>query len=154
MKRLIIYILALMLTGPVVAHAQQNDDQDRRGPTEYRDVEDGQLLKLVSYILTPVGMALEWGVMRPLHYLATQTSAAPLLSGDKGSPYFTENTNANQVPPGTFAPYTINPTNTLHASNSDTTLVPVAPAGSTLAPAKTIPPSKPPLLSGNQSALH
>ena len=150
MKQIIVCTLALILAGPAISGAQ-TDDQDRQNPTQYRDVEDGQVLKLVSYILTPVGMALEWGLMRPLHYLATQTSAAPLLSGDKGSPFFTENNNANQVPPGTFGPYTINPSNNLQASNK--TLAPVAPTGTTLAPAESIPPSKP-LLSGSQPALH
>jgi len=151
MKRLIIFTLALILALPAISHAQ-TDDQDRQNPTQYRDVEDGQLLKLVSYILTPVGMALEWGVMRPLHYLATQTPAAPALSGDNGPSFFGQNNNANQVPPGTFGPYTINPTNNLQASNNKT-LVAVPATGSTLPPAQSIPPSKP-LLSGGQPALH
>jgi|SRR5215469_1605850 len=150
MKRLIICTLALILAGPVISGAQ-TEDQDRQNPTQYRDVEDGQVLKIVSYILTPVGMALEWGITRPLHYLATQTSAAPLLSGDKGSPFFTENNNANQVPPGTFEPYTINPSNNLQASNK--TIAPAAPAGTTSAPAESSPPSRP-LSSGSQPALH
>ncbi|MBV8360447.1 MAG: hypothetical protein JO189_21320 [Deltaproteobacteria bacterium] len=150
MKRLIVCTLALILAGPVISGAQ-TDDQDRQNPSQYRDVEDGQVLKIVSYILTPVGMALEWGLTRPLHYLATQTSAAPLLSGDKGSPFFTENNNANQVPPGTFGPNTINPSNNLQASNK--TIAPVAPAGTTLTPAESIPPSRP-LSSGSQPALH
>src|SRR5215472_9017280 len=151
MKRLIICTLALILAGPVISGAQ-TEDQDRQNPTQYRDVEDGQVLKIVSYILTPVGMALEWGLMRPLHYLATQTSAAPLLSGDKGSPFFTENNNANQVPPGTFEPYTINPSNNLQASNNPTP-VPVSPASAATAPSGSIPASKP-SLSGSQPALH
>lgn len=152
MKRLIFCILVLILAIPAISHAQTND-QDQQNPTQYRDVEDGQLLKLVSYILTPMGMALEWGLMRPLHYLATQTSAAPILSGDNnGESFFSENNNANQVPPGTFGPYTINPTNNLQESNNKT-LVPVPPASTTLPPAQSIPPSKP-LLSGSQPALH
>jgi hypothetical protein len=152
MKRLFVFSLALILAGPVVSRAQ-SDDSDRQNPNQYRDVEDAQVLKLVAYILTPVGMALEWGLMRPLHYLATQTSAAPLLSGDKEGPFFTENNNANQAPPGTFGPYTINPTNNLHGSNNNATLAQVPPPRTTLAPAESIPPSKP-LLSGNQPALH
>jgi hypothetical protein len=150
MKRLIVCTLALILAGPVISGAQ-TDDQDWQNPTQYRDVEDGQVLKVISYILTPVGMALEWGLTRPLHYLATQTPAAPLLSGDKGSPFFTENNNANQVPPGTFGSYSINPSNNLQASNKS--IAPVAPAGTTSAPAESIPPS-PTLSSGSQPALH
>lgn len=151
MKRLIVCTLALILAGPVISRAQ-TDDQVRQNPTQYRDVEDAQALKLVSYILTPVGMALEWGLLRPLHYLATQTSAAPLLSGDKGSPFFTENDNASQVPPGTFEPTTINRTNNLQASNN-TIPVPGAPASTAPTPSKSMPESKP-LLSGSQPALH
>jgi hypothetical protein len=150
MKRLIVCALALILAGPAISGAQ-TDDQDQQKPTPYRDVEDGQTLKLVSYILSPVGMVLEWGLMRPLHYLSTQTAVAPLLSGDKGSPFFTENNNVNHVPPGTFGQFTYNPTNNLQASNK--TLAPVAPASATLAPSQSIPPSKP-LLSGSQPALH
>ena len=151
MKRLIICTLALALAVPLICRAQ-TDDQDQQNPTQYRDVEDGQLLKLASYFLTPVGMALEWGVMRPLHYLATQTSAAPVLSGDKGQAFFTENSNANHVPPGTFAPSKINPTNDLQASNNST-LVPVLPGGTTPPAVQSIPASKP-MLSGSQPALH
>jgi len=151
MKRLIACALVLILAGPVISHAQ-TADEERQNPAEYHDVDDGQFLKLVSYIFTPMGMALEWGLMRPLHHLATQTAAAPLLSGDNGPPFFGENNNANQVPPGTFGPYTINPTNNLQLSN-DKTLVPVPPAGRPLPPAESIPPSKP-LPSSSQPALH
>jgi hypothetical protein len=150
MKRLIVCTLALILAGPAISGAQTND-QDQQNQ-QYQDVEDAQLLQLVSYILTPVGMGLEWGVMRPLHYLATQTPAAPLLKGDNGPSFFSENNNASLVPPGTFGPYTINPTNNIQASNNKTQ-VPVAPAGTTLPPAQSIPPSKP-LPSGSQPALH
>lgn len=149
MKRLIIFALAVILAGPAISRAQ-NDDVDEPNTTHYRDVDDGQLLKLVSYILTPVGMALEWGVMRPLHHLATQTSAGPILSGDKGSPFFTRNDNANQVPAGTFAPPVVNPTNNIQASNNKS---PSVPAAGTLAAPESIPPSKA-LNSGNQPALH
>jgi hypothetical protein len=151
MKRLTILILALILVAPAVLRAQ-TDDPDQQN-TEYRDVNDGQFLKLVSYVLTPMGMALEWGLMRPLHYLATQTSAAPVLSGDTPPSFFDENNNASHVPPGTFGPPAINPTNTMQASNGTTTLVPAPPPPTTLAPAQSIPPSKP-QLPGNQPALH
>jgi hypothetical protein len=150
MKRLIICTLALILAGPAISGAQ-TEDPNQQNQNEYRDVEDAQALKAVSYILTPVGMVLEWGLLRPLHYLATQTPVAPLLSGDKGSPFFSDNNNANQVPPGTFGPSTINPSNNLQASNK--TLAPATPVGTTPAPAGSIPPSKP-LLSGSQPALH
>jgi hypothetical protein len=149
MKRLIICTLALILAGPIVSHAQ-TDDQDQQNPNQYRDVENGQFLQLVSYMLTPIGMALEWGVMRPLHYLSSQT---PVLKGDNGPSFFTENDNASHVPPGTFAPSPINPTNNLQASNNNATATSVSPTGTTLAPGQSIPPSKL-TPSGSQPALH
>ena len=98
------------MSWPIVSHAQY-DDEDLQHPNQYNDVEDGQPLKLVSYILNPIGMGLEWGLTRPLHFLATRTPAAPILSGDTERTFFGETDNADQVPPGTFGPYTINPTN-------------------------------------------
>ncbi len=151
MKRLIICILALILAGPAISGAQ-TEDMDQQNPTKYRDVDDAQTLKGVSYILTPVGMVLEWGVARPLHYLATKTFLAPLLSGDKGSPFFTESNNAALVPPGTFEQQAINPTNNFQASNNKAPTT-VAPMGTTLAHEQSIPASKP-VLSGSQPALH
>jgi hypothetical protein len=150
MRRLIVFVLALILAGPVISGAQ-TQDVDEPNPTQYRDVDNGQPLQLVSYILTPVGMALEWGLMRPLHYLASQTGAAPLLSGDKGSPFFTRNDNANQVPPGTFAPNVINPTNNIQAS-SKTSQAPVASKGTAQGSEESIPPSGP-QMSGSQPTI-
>src|SRR3954465_5825183 len=124
MKRVIVCALALLLSWPVLSRAQ-TDDQDRQN-VQYRDVEDGQLLKVVSYILTPVGMALEWGVTRPLHDAATQTPAAPLLSGDTEPTFFDQNNNASHVPPGTFGASPINPTNDYQISSSEAS-VPLTP---------------------------
>ena len=151
MKRLIVLILALILTGPALSHAQ-SDDQDQQNQSQYRDVEDGQVLKFVSYVLMPVGMALEWGIMRPLHYLATQTSAKPALSGDQGPSFFAENNNASRVPPGTFAPNTINTTNNLQASSSNAAQVPISPGTNKPSASGPIAPSQ--SFSGNQPALH
>ena len=67
---------------PSMALAQQGPYNDKQNPNEYTDTEDGQLLKVVSYFIAPIGYALEWGVTRPLHYLATKTSLAPMMSGD------------------------------------------------------------------------
>jgi hypothetical protein len=153
MKRITVLLLALMLAAPMISRAQ-SIDQDQQNPNQYRDVDDGQVLKLVSYVLTPFGMALEWGLMRPLHHLATQTSAAPLLSGDNNQPsFFDQNDNASHVPPGTFGPSTINPTNQMYPSNNEASLAPVPAPHATLGPAESIPPSTP-LPSGNQPALH
>lgn len=123
MKRIIIGALALVLMSwPAISHAQY-EDEDLQHPNQYNDVEDGQLLKLFSYVLTPVGMGLEWGVARPLHYLATQTPLAPVLSGDTERTYFGQNNNASYVPPGTFGPYTIDPTNRMETVTGQ----PIAP---------------------------
>jgi hypothetical protein len=83
MGRLILcMVLALAMAMPASVVAQQGPYNDKQNPNEYTDAEDGQVLKLASYILAPLGYALEWGVTRPMHYLATKTSLAPALSGD------------------------------------------------------------------------
>jgi hypothetical protein len=110
------------MSWPAISHAQY-DDEDLQHPNQYNDVEDGQLLKLFSYVLNPVGMGLEWGVARPLHYLATQTPLAPVLSGDTQPTFFGQNNNASYLPPGTFGPYTIDPTNRMETVTGQ----PIAP---------------------------
>jgi hypothetical protein len=67
---------------PGMVFAQQGPYNDKQNPDEYTDAEDGQPIKIVSYFIAPVGYALEWAVARPLHYLATKTSLAPIMSGD------------------------------------------------------------------------
>jgi hypothetical protein len=105
MKRASIVLVALLALGlPMVAQAQ-SDDSAPYGPPDYNDVENGQALQLASYILAPFGFALEWTVTRPLHHLATKTPVAPVLSGDTNIKYFGENSNADRLPAGTFAPF-------------------------------------------------
>src|SRR5579863_1407752 len=87
------------------------NDADRLDPYEYRDVDNAQLLQLAAYLLTPIGMGVEWGLMRPLHYLATCSALAPVLSGDKDNFQFGQNNNSDLVPPGTFAPAPMNLSN-------------------------------------------
>lgn len=50
----------------------------------YNNDEEGQPLRILSYLVAPFGYLLEWGVARPLNYLATQTRLAPVLNGDTG----------------------------------------------------------------------
>lgn len=70
-----------MILGPAgVLHAQ-DFHQNAQNPEEYAN-EDAQPLKIASYILAPLGFALEWGITRPLHYAATKTALAPVLSPD------------------------------------------------------------------------
>ncbi len=83
MRRLTICaVLALALAIPSVTLAQQGPYNDKQNPNEYTNTEDGQPLKIFSYVIAPIGYAFEWGVARPLHYLATKTSLAPVMSGD------------------------------------------------------------------------
>ena len=102
-----------ILGAPVVSHAQNEDiEYDAAGPPPYNDVEDGQLLKIASYVANPVGWLLEHGLTRPLHYLATDTAAAPVLSGDTDEKFFGESSNADLLPADTFRPFVMpaNPT--------------------------------------------
>jgi len=123
MKRIVIGLATLaVLAVPMLSCAQDSSDVDYQntgdveyydqGPPPYNDVEDGQLLKLASYILMPVGWALEHGLTRPLHTLATDSPAAPILGGDTQIRYFGESSNANLLPPDTFRPFLMsaNPT--------------------------------------------
>jgi hypothetical protein len=115
MKRIVIGLATLaVLAAPMLSYAQSSSDVGYydQGPPPYNDVEDGQILKLASYILMPVGWALEHGITRPLHSLATNSAAAPLLSGDTQIRYFGESSNANLLPPDTFRPFLMpaNPT--------------------------------------------
>lgn len=88
MRRAIILLSAALILGvPHLARAQY-EDTDRQNPKEYTE-EDSQPLRLVSYFIAPIGFALEWGVARPLHYLATQTFLAPAMDAETREPIFT-----------------------------------------------------------------
>jgi hypothetical protein len=120
MKSATVWLLAAILFAfPMLASAQYNDE-DQRNPDEYRDVDDAQFLQLVSYVLTPFGMGLEWGLTRPLHSLATDSSIAPILSGDKNHFQFGQNNNSDLAPPGTFDPAPMNLTNQFVQSPPET----------------------------------
>jgi hypothetical protein len=88
MRRAIIFLCAALILGvPHLARAQY-EDTDRQNPKEYTD-EDSQPLRLLAYFIAPIGFALEWGVARPLHYLATQTFLAPAMNAETREPTFT-----------------------------------------------------------------
>lgn len=89
------FCAALILAAPAFGHAQYSD-MDRQDPTEYND-QDSQFLNIVGYALRPVGYILEWGVARPLHYLATKSPAAPVLGANTDS-------DSDRLPPVTELP--------------------------------------------------
>ncbi len=87
MWRAIICLCAALVLGvPNVARAQYTD-ADRQNPKEYTD-EDSQPLRMVAYFIAPIGFLLEWGVARPLHYVATNTFLAPAMSPELREPSF------------------------------------------------------------------
>jgi hypothetical protein len=97
-------VMVLAMAMPTMALAQQGPYNDKQNPNEYTDTEDGQLLKVVSYFIAPIGYALEWGVTRPLHYLATKTSLAPMMSGDtEYSQIYNPGENAQPIVPTSSA---------------------------------------------------
>jgi hypothetical protein len=105
MKRAAIILCAALVLGlPIVSHAQYNDN-DQQNPKEYHD-DDSQPLAIVSYVLYPIGYAFEWLVARPLHYLGTESSAAPIFKPVDGN---------DEAPP---PPAPIIPDNTLNAAAS------------------------------------
>lgn len=84
MRRAAIILCAALVLGlPIVSHAQYNDN-DQQNPKEYHD-DDSQPLAIVSYVLYPIGYAFEWLVARPLHYLGTESPAAPVFKPVDGS---------------------------------------------------------------------
>jgi hypothetical protein len=87
MWRAIICLSAALIVGaPNLARAQYQDT-DRQNPAEYTD-EDSQPLRMAAYLIAPIGFILEWGVARPLHYVATNTFLAPVFNGDtRETPY-------------------------------------------------------------------
>jgi hypothetical protein len=87
MRRAIICLsIALILGVPNLAAAQYSES-DRQNPTEYTN-EDSQPLRMVAYFLSPIGFLLEWGVARPLHYVATRTFLAPVFNAETREPTF------------------------------------------------------------------
>ena len=75
---------ALALGAPSVVRAQYTDT-DKQNPSEYSD-QDSHPLRVIAYILSPIGFALEWGIARPLHYIATDTFLAPVFNGERKEP--------------------------------------------------------------------
>jgi hypothetical protein len=88
MWRAIICLCAALIVGvPNLAGAVQYSDTDRQNPAEYTD-EDSQPLRILAYLVAPIGFILEWGVARPIHYVATNTFLAPVFNGDTHEPAY------------------------------------------------------------------
>lgn len=70
-----------MLGLPTVCHAQSYSN-DRQHPKEYAQ-DDSQPMRLAAYAISPLGFILEWGITRPIHYVATDTFLAPVFGGEE-----------------------------------------------------------------------
>jgi hypothetical protein len=138
--------MVLAMAMPAMALAQQGPYNDKQNPNEYTDTEDGQLLKVVSYFIAPIGYALEWGVTRPLHYLATKTSLAPMMSGDtEYSQIYNPGEDTQPIVP-------VLPANTASAAESAApqTYIERTPVGPVAVPPPLVPLTSPPA----QPVLH
>ncbi|HEV2171532.1 MAG TPA: hypothetical protein VGR40_11320 [Candidatus Binatus sp.] len=114
MRRAVIVLFAAFFVAlPAISHAQYNDT-DNQNPNEYTD-EDSQPLAIFADVLYPIGFAAEWLVTRPLHYVSTDSPAAPIYrpvdGGDKSPPplvpIIPDNTmdqTATSTPPQDWSP--------------------------------------------------
>jgi len=141
-------MLALAMAVPTISHAQQGPYNDKQNPNEYTDTEDSQLLKLVSYVLAPIGYALEWTVTRPLHNLATKSSLAPALSGDtEYSEMYNPGPNVAPIVP---APPATTASGAQASGSASQTYIERTPVGPASVPQPLAPLTSPPA----QPALH
>jgi hypothetical protein len=144
-------VLALAVTIPGMALAQQGPYNDKQNPNEYTDSEDGQPIKIVSYFIAPIGYALEWGVARPLHYLATQTALAPIMSGDtERSEIYNPGPTAEPIEPFAAANTAASAAPVTSAPQTPQTYIERTPVGPVEVPVPLAPLTTPP----GQPALH
>jgi len=80
-------LLAMVLAGPLSARGQQT--WQLHDPNDYTQ-EDSHPVRAIASLLSPIGWALEWGVARPWHYVATQTALAPVLNGGQDEDSWSE----------------------------------------------------------------
>jgi hypothetical protein len=128
-------LLGAVLAWPLASNAQQqqspNGGWQLHDPNEYRQ-EDSHPVRAIASLLSPIGWALEWGVARPWHYVATNTFLAPVLNGgqedDTWSEYYGTPGPVTEVPiPG---PAVKEPVASAQPPMREQNLGP-APAGST-----------------------
>ena len=71
MKRAIITVLVVLIVtlsaGPTMATSDRYDETQ------------GHPLRVVAYVLHPVGVALEWLIFRPIHYVVSRPALEPLF---------------------------------------------------------------------------
>jgi hypothetical protein len=114
----LIVVFTMVLGWPLYSHAQdaqQNQQNPNSGwqlhdPNEYTQ-EDSHPVRAIASLLSPVGWALEWGIARPWHYVATQTFLAPVLNGGQQDDSWTEyyGTPGPITPPVVVAPQETEP---------------------------------------------
>jgi hypothetical protein len=105
----LVVVFTMVLAWPFCLRAQdsQTPQQTPNGgwqlhdPNEYTQ-DDSHPVRAIASLLSPVGWALEWGVARPWHYVATQTFLAPVLNGgqddDSWSEYYGTSGSVPQPP--------------------------------------------------------
>jgi hypothetical protein len=57
---------------------------------DYDDYTDSHPLRILAYVLHPVGYTIEWLALRPLHALASQPELQPIFGTDPYAPGFRE----------------------------------------------------------------
>jgi hypothetical protein len=80
-------LLAMVFAWPLSARCQQS--WQLHDPNDYTQ-EDSHPVRAIASLLSPIGWALEWGVARPWHYVATQTVLAPVLNGGQDEDSWSE----------------------------------------------------------------
>jgi hypothetical protein len=98
MRRVVcVLIVSSIILIPALSRADEMNES--RTPNEYTQ-EESHPLRIVSYIVTPVGFILEWTVARPLHYIASETFLAPALDSEYG--YEERPVPVEELPPTTL----------------------------------------------------
>ena len=146
MRRVTPWLLAaLIVAAPQISRADEVNEQ--QNPSEYSD-QDASPLRFASYFVMPIGYALEWLIVRPIHYVATETFMAPAMDAEYGS---TEPLPISELPPPDYLPDTEPPI------KSDNALaVPEPPVSPAAEPSEVTPPpaASKPVPGGGQPILH
>ena len=148
MRRAVIILFAAFFVAlPALSHAQYNDN-DQQNPNEYSD-EDSQPVAILADALYPIGFAAEWLVARPLHWVTTDSPAAPAYRPVGAS---------NNAPPPLVP---IIPDNTMDQPSTSTSpqdwspsRAPITTNTTVVKPIAPSPPVSAPSAPSSQPALH